>query len=263
MDKKSIIQDNFCIKKIISVIKNNNSHHHKLLKVIDRHSDAFVYVIHGSCTYRFDDKLEFTVNTGDVFYLPHRSVYSMFIHTEDYRFIFCDFEFTDTHERKAVLFPYKSFKNLDTLFNKLLNCYHSPLGNTYTECMSILYHIYNMLQQNAEKNYLSKENKNDMLHAKRYIDEHFSQSELSVSMLAEKWNISEVYFRKLFKAQFGIPPSKYLTSIRLKNAMNLMKYPFVSLEDCALQSGFSSLQYFCRLFKKETGISPGKYRKDL
>ena len=81
--------------------------------------------------------------------------------------------------------------------------------------------------------------------------------------LAEKIGISEVYLRKLFKAQYGITPSNYLISVRLENAKKLMRYPFITLEECALQSGFSSLQYFCRLFKKETGISPGKYRKKL
>lgn len=42
-----------------------------------------------------------------------------------------------------------------------------------------------------------------------------------------------------------------------------MKYPFLSLEECALQSGFSSLQYFCRVFKKEFNISLGRFREKL
>jgi AraC-like DNA-binding protein len=102
-----------------------------------------------------------------------------------------------------------------------------------------------------------------MLEAKRYIEDNFNLPELSISMIAEKIGISEVYLRKLFKAQFATSPAKYLISVRLKNAKKLMKYPFLSLEECAMQSGFSSLQYFCRLFKKETGISPGSYRKQL
>jgi AraC-like DNA-binding protein len=100
-----------------------------------------------------------------------------------------------------------------------------------------------------------------MAKAKNFIDEGFSNLDLTVTMLAEKMGISEVYLRKLFKAQYGISPSKYMISVRLKNAQKLMKYPFLTLDECALQSGFSSLQYFCRLFKKTTGISPGKYRK--
>ena len=128
--------------------------------------------------------------------------------------------------------------------------------------MSILYGIYSILQQDAHKKYLGKNKENKAAEAMRYIDENFTLPEFSISLLAEKIGMSEVYIRKLFKAQYGISPSKYLISIRLENAKKLMKYPFLTLEECALQSGFSSLQYFCRLFKKETGISPGKYKKE-
>ena len=263
MDKINIMHENLCIQKIDSVIKAKNRHHHKLLTNNGRHSDAFVYILEGSCTYRFDDKIEFTATVGDVFYLPYQSVYTMFIHTDNYEFIFCDFEFTDSSSKREALYPHQKLNNIGSLFFKLLKRYHSSSKNTYIECMSILYHIYGILQQNTEQTYLSKNKKDDMTMAKRYIDEHFSQTELSIPLLAEKCNISEVYFRKIFKAQYGIPPSKYLISIRLKNAARLMKYPFLTLEECALQSGFSSLQYFCRIFKKETGISPGKYRQEL
>ena len=261
MKKTDITQENLCIQRIISVVKGRISHQ-KLISVEGRHCDAFIYVISGSCTYRFDDKIEFKASEGDVFYLPFRSVYTMHIHTDDYKFIFCDFEFAESEARCGVLYPNQKQKNSDNLFLKLLNCYHSSSLNARTECMSILYGIYSILQQDAHKKYLGKNKENKAAEAMRYIDENFTLPEFSISLLAEKIGMSEVYIRKLFKAQYGISPSKYLISIRLENAKKLMKYPFLTLEECALQSGFSSLQYFCRLFKKETGISPGKYKKE-
>ena len=263
MKKTDIMQENLCIQKIITVIQGKNPNHHKLLTVKSRHSDAFVYVISGSCTYRFDDKTEFKVTAGDVFYLPYQSIYTMYIHTDDYKFIFCDFEFTEPSARRSALYSHQDLKNVDSLFFKLLNRYRASAKNTYIECMSILYSIYGLLQQNTQKSYIGKSKERNMIEARCYIDENFNLPEFSISQLAEKIKMCEVYLRKLFRAQYGISPSKYLTSVRLKNAKKLMKYPFLTLEECALQSGFSSLQYFCRLFKKETGISPGKYRKEL
>ena len=187
----------------------------------------------------------------------------MYIDTDDYRYIFCDFEFAESSERLSALYSHQDLKNVDTLFFKLLNRYRSSMKNTYIECMSILYGIYSLILQDTQKSYLGKSKEINMIEAKRYIDGNFNLPELTVSLIAEKIGISEVYLRKLFRAQYGISPSKYLISVRLKNAKKLMKYPFLTLEECALQSGFSSLQYFCRLFKKETGISPGKYRKEL
>ena len=263
MKKIDIMQENLCIQKIITVIQGKNPNYHKLLTVKSRHSDAFVYVISGSCTYRFDDKTEFKVTAGDVFYLPYQSIYTMYIHTDDYKFIFCDFEFTEPSARRSALYSHQDLRDVDSLFFKLLNRYRASANNSYIECMSILYSIYGLLQQDTQKSYLGKSNETKMIEARRYIDESFNLPEFSITLLAERIEMSEVYLRKLFRAQYGISPSKYLISVRLKNAKKLMKYPFLTLEECALQSGFSSLQYFCRLFKKETGISPGKYRKEL
>lgn len=263
MEKIDILQKHLCIQKIISVIQGKNPNHHKLLHIRGRHCDAFVYVLSGSCTYEFDDKTNFQANAGDVFYLPYKSVYTMFVHTEDYKFIFCDFEFAGTEARHSALYSHQERKNINNLFVKLLNRHNSSENNAYTECMSILYRIYSVLQQDTQKNYIGKSKERNMIKAKQYMDEGFHIPEFGIASLAEKLGISEVYLRKLFKETYGISPSNYLTAVRLKNAKKLMKYTFLTLEECALQSGFSSLQYFCRLFKKETGISPGKYRKRL
>jgi AraC-like DNA-binding protein len=262
MQKTDITQEGLCIQKIISVIKGHIDHQ-KPITVEGRHSDAFVYVISGSCTYRFDDKIEFEANEGNVFYLPYRSVYTMYIHTSDYKFIFCDFQFAEAEARHGVLYQNQKQKNIDNLFLKLLNSYHASSISARTECMSILYGIYSILQQDAQKSYLGKSKENKVSEAMRSIDESFNRPEFSISSLADQIGVSEVYLRKLFRAQFATSPAKYLISVRLKNAKKLMKYPFLSLEECAMQSGFSSLQYFSRLFKKETGISPGSYRKQL
>ena len=263
MKKINILQENLCIKKIISVTQGKNLNHHKLLTINGRHSDAFIYIVSGSCTYTFNDKSTFQANAGDVFYLPYKSVYTMYIHTDDYKFIFCDFDFWETKEKCSAICESPKHKNIDGLFMTLLNLYHASSCSARTECMSILYTIYSILQQDTQKGYLDKGKKEKTKQAKQLIDEGFYNPEFSVSMLAEKINVSEVYLRKLFKAQYGISPSAYLISVRLLNAKKMMKYPFLTLNECAMQSGFSSLQYFCRIFKKENGISPGKYRKNL
>jgi AraC-like DNA-binding protein len=260
MEKHDIIRENLCVKRILSVIKNHNPKHHKLIRVKDRRSDGLIYVTFGSCTYRFDDGMEFTANAGDVFYLPYQSAYTLYIHTVDYRYIFCDFEFAEAPSAGAL---FKAPRGADLLFNRLLHLYRSPSQSKYMECMSVLYAIYGLLRQTANPTYLPKSKADLIADAKRFLDENFSSTDLEIARLAEQMGISEVYLRKLFKNRYGTTPLKYLNALRLNNAIALMKHPFLSLEDCALQSGFSSQQYFCRLFKEELGISPGKYRKGI
>lgn len=263
MEKTNILSEALCIQKITSVLQGHISNSRNLLTVKERHSDAFVYIVEGSCTYHFDDGIEFRASVGDVFYLPYRSAYTMCIHTDEYRFIFCDFCFCGADAKYSVLCPHQEQRCMDNLFMKLLKRYHSMSCSAYTECMSILYDIYSTLQQSTQKSYIGKSKERIIIDAKRFIDENSRLPHFSIAQLAERIDVSEVYLRKLFKTRYGISPSGYLIAVRLENAKKLMRYHFLTLEDCALQSGFSSLQYFCRLFKKEVGISPGKYRKDL
>ena len=86
---------------------------------------------------------------------------------------------------------------------------------------------------------------------------------MNVSAIAERFLMSEVYMRKIFKNKYGRSPIEYITFVRLMRARELIGYQFVSLEECAKQSGFSSLQYFSRVFKKEFGITPASYRRSV
>ena len=106
-----------------------------------------------------------------------------------------------------------------------------------------------------------KTNKTPIEDAKRYIDFHFMDVNLSVREIAESLDMSEVYFRKLFKERYCQSPIQYIVSVRLCKARELMQYPFLTLEECALQSGFSSQQYLSKVFKKNIGTTPAAYRK--
>lgn len=263
MTKTDILREKLYIGNLITVIKNSISFQHKPLTTKSRHSDALVYIICGSCDYHFDDGTAFTATGGDVLYLPNKATYTMSVKSREYKFIFCDFEFLSPAERQAAVYSYDSLKNIDSDFVKLYNTYKSAALSKNSECMSVLYGIYNRIQKNIDVAYIDKSRVGDISSAKLYIDENFGNEKLTVGLLAENLGISEVYFRKLFKAKYAITPSRYLILTRLKNAKKLMKYQFLTLEECAVQSGFSSAQYFCRIFKKETGISPGKYKKLL
>lgn len=257
MTKTDITKNNLYIKRMINVIKSENPEHHKIIHINGRHSDAFVYILSGSCEYTFDDNA-ITANAGDILYLAYNSVYSMYINTTDYKFIFCDFEFDGDAQRESCVYSSKNMPGTENLF---LRMYNASKKRHFTECMSILYRIYSAICVSVENTYIGKSVKYKISTAKEYIDANASDALISVAEIANKIGMCEGYFRKLFKSQYGISPSQYIISTRLKKAKDLMNYPFLTLSECALQSGFSSLQYFCRMFKKNTGITPAQYRK--
>lgn len=72
--------------------------------------------------------------------------------------------------------------------------------------------------------------------------------------------ITPEYFRKIFKAYYGVSPLKYINALKITHAKELLDSGMYSVTEAALRSGYTDLSYFSREFKKETGNSPKYYR---
>ncbi len=262
MSRIDITKNNLYLKKLINVLRSEIINRSKIIHSKGRHSDAFVYVLEGSCTYVFENGYARTVHEGDILYLAHNELYTMYVHDPRYISIYCDFEFFGDESRKSDVYTPKNMGEAENLFKRFIRSYNSPSKTTFAECVSMFYLIYSMVINSVNDQYLDKTLKSKIQDTKLYIDMNFKNQSLTVAQLAEMADISEVYYRKVFKSIYKESPAKYITSVRLKNSQELMKYPFLTLEECALQSGFATVQYFCRVFKKEIGITPAKYRKE-
>lgn len=260
---QDIISNHFYIKKLIGVSKTLDSTPRRNANVKSRHCDAIVYALSGSAIYRFEDGVEFTVREGDIMYMARNAVYSVTFPTQTFNILFCDFEFDTTVPRQSAVFTPKNTLHAKSLFEKLLHVYTASTQTSFHDSMALLYEIYSLIRTSSNQEYVAPSARRRVMEIKTYIDEHYKDPALSVEALAESTHMSEVYLRKLFRAQYDVSPSQYITSVRLKKAKELMHSPFLTLEACALQSGFSSHQYFCRVFKRETGTTPYAFRKQL
>ncbi len=93
-----------------------------------------------------------------------------------------------------------------------------------------------------------------------YINNNFSE-DISLGSAAKELGYNDSYLSRYFKECFRIGFNRYLTTVRLKNALMLLserKYPTTY---CALESGFNSLRTFYRAFQKEFGCTPKEYLK--
>ena len=95
-----------------------------------------------------------------------------------------------------------------------------------------------------------------------YMHENYSDPSLSNQVLAEKSDISEIYFRMLFKEAFGKTPKQYIIDLRIKKACKLLSENYASVCIIAEECGFSSVYHFCRSFKEILGMTPTEYAKN-
>ena len=91
-----------------------------------------------------------------------------------------------------------------------------------------------------------------------YISENFRE-ELTLTALAEHFGYNPSYLSRNFHNTFGISFGKYLTVLRLREAVMLIRKGDKSITACALESGFGSMRSFYRAFSDEFGCPPKEY----
>lgn len=94
-----------------------------------------------------------------------------------------------------------------------------------------------------------------------YLEQHYTDWDLSGEVLAEHAGISEVYMRQLFREQMGISPKRYILELRIERAKQLLWESRMAVQDIAAACGFGTANHFCRKFREMTGQTPGEYRR--
>ncbi len=85
-------------------------------------------------------------------------------------------------------------------------------------------------------------------------------SQLDLSQLAEAAALSPSHFHSLFRKAFGITPHEFLTDVRVRNAVRLLRTTNWPNWLIALNVGFASEHHFCRLVRRHTGQTPNSLR---
>lgn len=88
-------------------------------------------------------------------------------------------------------------------------------------------------------------------------------SGLSLEELAWRLGCTDRHLRRVFKAEYNVPPVQYLQTCRLLLAKNLLTDTDLSVLDVAMAAGFGSLRRFNDLFRKQYNLSPTALRKRM
>lgn len=120
-------------------------------------------------------------------------------------------------------------------------------------------------QEIEELNKKEKENQKSRLYqeAKAYVENNYSDPELSVNSMAEQLGVQPTYLSKLFKEMEGEKLSQYISMVRLTHVkeMLLEDVSDIRLETIAARCGFGSQRTFLRIFKQYEGLTPTQFRE--
>ncbi|WP_181592840.1 helix-turn-helix domain-containing protein [Paenibacillus sp. YN15] len=94
-----------------------------------------------------------------------------------------------------------------------------------------------------------------------YIDEHYADPGLNVSVLGQLFEMKPTYLSKLYKDQTGEGLLEAVNRKRIAYAKQLMSAGKLTVNEAAEKSGFNDVGTFIRTFKKIEGITPGKYKE--
>ena len=100
-----------------------------------------------------------------------------------------------------------------------------------------------------------------MKEVRTYVTEHFGDTNLSLGMLSDRFQIGSKYLSFLFKESTGQNFIDFLISLRMDQAKKLLSGTELPVGDVAEQVGYTNPTSIIRTYKRMVGESPGQYRE--
>jgi DNA-binding response OmpR family regulator len=97
--------------------------------------------------------------------------------------------------------------------------------------------------------------------AVQIIDRNMSDPDYSIESLADEMALSSRQLQRKVLSITGQTPVKFIRSIRLSKAAQLLAGKTGSVTEIAYEVGFNNLSWFAKSFKEQFGVSPSEYQE--
>ena len=96
--------------------------------------------------------------------------------------------------------------------------------------------------------------------AVEYVQEHYSDRNITIESVCKELGVSAAYFSTIFKKETGKTFISFLTDYRMEKAVELLMTTNDKTYIIAEKVGYADPNYFSYAFKKQYSMSPSKYR---
>ncbi|HXC45073.1 MAG TPA: GlxA family transcriptional regulator [Solirubrobacteraceae bacterium] len=86
-------------------------------------------------------------------------------------------------------------------------------------------------------------------------------ADLSVEALAQRADMSPRHFARVFRAETGVTPARYVESVRLEAARRALEDSAQPVAGVAVECGFGTPETMRRSFLRTLGVGPAEYRR--
>jgi Response regulator containing CheY-like receiver domain and AraC-type DNA-binding domain len=158
------------------------------------------------------------------------------------------------HDILGVLLRVSAHMDIFTLMHPFMDEEeHSDFTNFITQ-------IREVVRYTAEQMALQEEGQSQTLSGQmvEYLQAKYANMDMSLSLLAEQFHISEQHCSAFFKDKIGTNFSTYLEALRLAHAKQLLSDGF-AVREVSLKVGYASANTFTKAFKRRIGLTPSDW----
>ena len=173
------------------------------------------------------------------------------------------FQMTDSdgEDISPVLRPTVCIKNIDFEFSLLIDSMAEEFKNNIVCVPELKSEIYKILAVicRHQKRKTTKDKYTCIREGIKLLEQN---NDIKIEDIAKICNVSECYFRKLFKEYSGKSPMDFRQHCRIEKAKQLLLADEgLSIGEIAEELHFSDIYHFSKTFKKYTDMSPNRFLK--
>lgn len=152
---------------------------------------------------------------------------------------------------------------LTAIVNEFLNCsFDGITKKSYLESKLTELILIALISDGSEDEIkkLREADKTSLINTEAYIRTHLKE-ELSIEKLSVLAGFNTSKFKSVFKQVYGIPVFKYITSLRIEKAIQLILEHDYTISQASYEVGYKNPQHFTVAFKKKLGYLPSQLIK--
>ncbi len=267
------------------LLLHRTEHDRFSMKSCHFHKRYEIYYLFSGERYYFIKDRSYRVQAGDLVFIPPNAIHKT-----------ADTERAVPHERVVIEADTSIFSTMDeaicTAFQPHIlgdgiiklslkeqlfveNILRSMLNEAATQHLGFENYLHALLQQllifvarfiqysgrNTGQGHLPKTHQkvNEIV---EYINKNYA-SNLTLSNVANAYNLNPVYLSRIFKEITGFTFLEYLNNVRISEAKRLLRESEMKVIAIANEVGMDNQSHFGRVFKAVTGTTPLQYRKEI